>query len=115
MYKDMVSINNDNTRLMAINNSIRNIILTPRGSVPGKPRFGSDIYKIVFSQLDSLTETMAKNYINEALSEFEDRINVLSINIQQVPEYNRMVINISYQYKDDFSISSANTSIAVSL
>lgn len=103
MYKDLISIENNNTAVSAINNSIKNILLTRRGSVPGIPRFGSDLHTLIFSQLDTLTETVAKSMIMSALNEFEDRINVKSIELKQVPEYNRLVIEIIYVYRDQFN------------
>ena len=74
MYKDISYFAKDVTEIDAIKNSIKNILMTPRGSLPGKPRFGSDLYKIIFSQLDSISETIAKSFVIEALNEFEDRI-----------------------------------------
>lgn len=112
MYKDIDSINSDVTDLHAINNSIRNILMTRRGSVPGKPNFGSDLYKVIFSPLNALTEAVAKNYIEEALSEFEDRVNVINITFKRVEEYSRLTINIEYVYSDPL-FNQSNTSTAV--
>ena len=111
MYKDLISIENNNTDVSAINNSIKNILLTRRGSVPGIPRFGSDLYTLIFSQLDTLTETVAKSMIISALNEFEDRINVKSIELKQIPEYNRLVIEIIYVYRDQFSTDETATAL----
>ena len=41
MYKDLTTVELNVTEIKAINNSIRNILLTRRGSVPGKPRFST--------------------------------------------------------------------------
>ena len=111
MYKDLISIENNNTDVSAINNSIKNILLTRRGSVPGIPRFGSDLHTLIFSQLDTLTETVAKSMIMSALNEFEDRINVKSIELKQVPEYNRLVIEIIYVYRDQFNTAETATAL----
>jgi phage baseplate assembly protein W len=111
MYKDLISIENNNTDVSAINNSIKNILLTRRGSVPGIPRFGSDLHTLIFSQLDTLTETVAKSMIMSALNEFEDRINVKSIELKQVPEYNRLVIEIIYVYRDQFNTTETTTAL----
>ena len=111
MYKDLISIENNNTDVSAINNSIKNILLTRRGSVPGIPRFGSDLHTLIFSQLDTLTETVAKSMIMSALNEFEDRINVKSIELKQVPEYNRLVIKIIYVYRDQFNTAETATAL----
>ncbi|UOK16720.1 baseplate wedge subunit [Vibrio phage phiKT1024] len=100
MYKDYSDVDEDVTGVDAIKNSIRNILLTPRGSLPGKPRFGSDIYKLVFSQLDALTESVAKNYINESLIEYEPRINIEDITLTKVEEFNKLIIQLSFSYVD---------------
>lgn len=116
MYKDFESVSSDVTELNAIKNSIRNILLTKRGSLPGKPRFGSDLYKIVFSQLDPLTESIAKNYINEALAEYEDRISVTKVTIRSIEEFNKMVITIYFSYEnEDFSASEYEESVSLSI
>lgn len=112
-YNDLSTVETTNTGTTALNNSIRNIIMTPRGSLPSNPRFGSDIYKIVFAQLDGATETIAKNFIYEALREFENRIIVRDINFNNAPEYNKMVINIIYNYADGMEPAVGATNISV--
>lgn len=115
MYKDIVSIQEHATDLDAIINSIRNILLTMRGSLPGKPRFGSDLYKVIFRPLDSLTTAMAKRYVKEALTEFEDRIIVKDIKIKREEAFNKIIINITFAYKDnDFGTETNTSSVAVS-
>jgi len=114
MYKDYVSIIKENTDVPAINNSIKNILLTRRGSVPGNPRFGSDLHTLIFSQLDSLTESVAKSMIFSSLSEFENRITINDISVKSIEEYNKIVITVTYSYKDDFNNNisgSANISV----
>lgn len=105
MYKDFTTVELNNTEEKAINNSIRNILLTRRGSVPGNPRFGSDLYTLIFSQLDSLTESVAKSMIFSCLTEFENRISIVNIDLKSVEEYNKLVITINYRYKDNFNKS----------
>lgn len=111
MYKDLTSIELNNTDVKAINNSIRNILLTRRGSVPGKPRFGSDLHTLIFNQLDSLTESVAKSMIFACLTEFEDRISIVNIDLKSVEEYNKLVITVNYRYKDNFNQSVDGTSV----
>lgn len=110
MYKDLTTVELNNTNEKAINNSIRNIILTRRGTVPGKPRFGSDLYSLIFSPLDSLTESVAKSMIFACLTEFEDRIKITSIDLKSVEEYNKLVINITYKYKDNLGVTTSGSS-----
>lgn len=113
MYKDFVFVNRETTDAKAINNSIRNILLTRKGSVPGRPRFGSDLYKLIFSHIDSTIKNIAKNMIFEALNEFENRIILDSIDIQTVEEYNKVVCNIVYRYKDDFNAGTESLNVSL--
>jgi phage baseplate assembly protein W len=98
MYKDINFLSKDSTGINAVNQSIKNILLTSRGSVPGKPRFGSDLHKLTFSPMNHLIESIAKNYIIEAITEFEDRINVEEVEIILSEVYNKIIINISFSY-----------------
>lgn len=113
-YTDINKLNKDVYDIDAINQSIRNILLTRRGSVPGKPRFGSDLYKLIFTQLDHITEDIAKKYILQALSEFENRIQISKIEIGEIPEYHRLTATIYYRYKVDRFNEEYSTSINLS-
>lgn len=100
LYTDYTTVESTNTDAAAINNAIRNILFTPRGSLPGKPTFGSDLYKVLFSPLDSITENIMKRYIREALRDWETRILVSDVEVKSVPEYNKIIAVINYQYRD---------------
>lgn len=102
MYKDVNTTKTDVYDTRAINNSIKNILLTRRGSVPGRPRFGSDLYKLLFSQMDDTLKGIAKSMVFQALTEFEDRIIILDVNIKNVEEYNKVICSISYKFKNEF-------------
>lgn len=88
------------TDAAAINNSIKNILFTKKGSLPGKPTFGSDIDQVLFSQLDYVTEALLKDQIKEALYKWETRIIVTDVVVDLVPEYNKIVATINYRYRD---------------
>lgn len=111
MYVDFVTANTIVTDVTAINNSIRNILTTRRGSVPGKPRFGSEIYKVVFEIIDPITEDMLKQHIFSAIKEYEPRIVLNYVQIKSIPEYNKVIANINYSYRDSGVLQNAQTSI----
>lgn len=113
MYKDYSFVNKEVTETSAINNSIRNILLTRKGSVPGRPRFGSDLHRLLFNNMDSTLQNIAKNMIFEALTEFEDRISIESIDIRNVEEYNKVVCSITYKYSNEFSTLTEKTNITL--
>lgn len=101
IYNDYKTPNNMSYDVEAINNAIKNILMTPIGSLPGKPLFGSRLRNIIFEQMDGITEELCKRIIQEALYQWEDRIIIQNVNIDGVPEYNRYIITINYVYKDD--------------
>lgn len=107
-YDDVEEIVRD---IHAINNALKNIVLTRIGSVPGKPWFGSNIYLIPFSQIDHITVERAKRYIKEAIIRCEDRVTINTIRIDEVPEYNRIVANITYVFNVNGIISENTVSI----
>ena len=113
LYTDLKSPSYASYNIEAINNSIRNILTTQKGSLEGMPEFGSRLNELVFSQIDHITIDLMKNLIQEALHQWEDRIIISDIVISSVPEYNRLIASISYRLKDD--ILNAGYSISVEL
>jgi len=101
MYVDYVTPSDTVIDTKAINNALTNILMTRRGSMPGKPFFGSDLYKVIFSQLDHITINIIKTMITDSLSEYEPRIEILNIDIKDIPEFNKVVTSIYYRYMDN--------------
>jgi len=100
VYIDYNTISEVNTDADAINNSIRNILQTNIGSVPGQPEFGSRISEHLFAQMDHISKNSLIVTIEEALAQWEQRILVTDITISEIPEYNKITANIEYQYRD---------------
>jgi len=100
LYTDFTTPASTVTDAAAINNSIKNILLTRVGSLPGKPTFGCDLDSVLFSQLDQVTESIARKQIQIALIKWEKRIHVTDVVITPVPEFNKLVITIHYSYRD---------------
>lgn len=123
IYKDLKNLQKgSNTdienvyEVEAIKNSIKNILSTKTESVPGRPNFGSKLYLLVFEQLDSMTEDLAKRYTREALARFEDRINVIDVKTSKDEAFNRLIINVVFSYKTkDGNIQNDSTSISFNL
>lgn len=100
LYTDYVEVDDTNTDAAAINNAIKNILFTPLGSLPGKPRFGSRLNEILFAPIDFTTKDLMQRFIFEALRDWEERIIVDNVTINDVPEYNRLIATIDYRYRD---------------
>lgn len=82
---------------VAINNSIKNIILTRRGTLPGLPDFGTDIDRYLFSLYSPITSLEIQDEVKNALKIWEPRIKIIKINVKENVDYNSLDIFIYYR------------------
>ena len=82
----------------AIRQSIRNIINTKKGSVPGKPDFGCPLDSYLFEPLDDTQKELMTGDINSALTQWEPRISVEDVSVEFQEAYNRIDITVKYSY-----------------
>jgi len=103
-YTDISSDLNSNKRAInesAIFNALNNIISTPKGSVPGHPEFGCGMDRYIFELMDPMVKEAIKGEIMYAINRWEERIKVTEIEINDDPDYNRIVIKIKYTIMND--------------
>jgi len=82
---------------MSIRDSIRIIVGTAKGERVMKPDFGCDIHEHVFDNIDGTTMTLVENSVEEALIEWEPRIDVEEVRAQRDPDDpNKLLIEIHY-------------------
>jgi possible outer wedge baseplate protein and lysozyme len=98
LYVDYINSSDVVQNKSAIDNSIKNILTTRRGSMPGKPEFGVNIEELLFEPLDHNLINYIKNIIYEVLYKYEPRIYVNNVIITEQPEFNRIIIEIQYYY-----------------
>lgn len=110
LYEDFVTSDSTNFDENAIKNAIRNILLTEKGSMVGRPSFGSRLYKIPFNLNDCNTQLLAKRLVFEALQKWENRIVLTNIEFP-VMSQNNLVVKIDYYFKD----ATLKSSVSVSL
>lgn len=99
LYEDFLKADATVFDEKAIHNSIRNILLTRIGSMPGKPTFGSRVMEIPFNPNDSVTHILLKQIVEEALKTWENRITFRDVEIL-ANEVNSLEVKIVYKYKD---------------
>ena len=77
--------------------NIRNLLLTIPGERLGQPEFGSNLYKIVFEQMDENFEDIKEATISNAIKTWLPYINIKNINFEygKVSE-NQININIDF-------------------
>jgi phage baseplate assembly protein W len=61
----------------AVINSIKNIVMTAHYEKPFNPDFGSNIRRLLFENLDTLTASAIEREIAESVRNYEPRVNLL--------------------------------------
>lgn len=61
----------------AVINSIKNIVMTAHYEKPFNPDFGSNIRRLLFENLDTLTASAIEREIAETVKNYEPRVNLL--------------------------------------
>jgi len=80
----------------AVENSIKNIILTQVNSVPGNPEFGSNINNFLFTVMDPLVSSLLEEEIRVSLERWEPRVKILKILINEDLDYNRIIVSLAF-------------------
>lgn len=96
-FKDVNDGEGYNYDLISIKTAIRNILSTPKGSMPGLPLYGSNIYKLIFEPSDHILKSRIEQEIKDVLFEWEPRISVVSIDIYMYDDSpNNLYVDINY-------------------
>ena len=83
-----------------IEQAMRMILLTPKGHRIMRPDFGCNIQELVFEPNNGAMAGLAAYYVEDALTMWEPRIDVLDVNANADPEDpSRLLIEIHYQVK----------------
>lgn len=91
-----------------INQCIALILLTPKGSVPHRPTFGSNIYKYVDYPVNIAKANIIRETI-DAINEWETRISVSSVSVETENEH--IKINVEWKLKN--SSTKGNTQVSL--
>jgi phage baseplate assembly protein W len=90
----------------AIRNSINNILMTKRGSLPGNPEFGSKLQEVLFNQITPLLIEFIKADIRMSLQRWEPRVRIQDIIVKDNTDYNALMISIVYTIVNDVKTNS---------
>ena len=92
-------ITNDlNKRLNAnaVKQSIKSLILTHFYEVPFHPEVGSQIFHALFENFTPMTQLTAERAITDVINNFEPRVRLDAVEIDENPNANALVIRIKY-------------------
>lgn len=81
---------------LAVINSIKNLILTNHYERPFHPEIGSNINKLLFDNMDSITVSALRREIEHVIKNFEPRVNLSLIEV--IPEYEENKFNIIMEF-----------------
>jgi phage baseplate assembly protein W len=83
-----------------VEQAIRVILGTRRGERVMRPEFGCRAHELLFEPLHSGTETMMKQYVVEALTMWEPRIEVQAVNVYVDRDMDgALLVEVSYLIK----------------
>ena len=90
---DLVSL----TDTSAIARSIRNIVFTSPGEKFFNPDFGSRITESLFENMDEVSALAIRDEIENSITRFEPRVNVIEVKVIPSFEANEMNATIVYE------------------
>jgi phage baseplate assembly protein W len=76
--------------------AVKNLILTNHYERPFHPEIGSNLNKLMFENMDSITVSVMRKEFEQVIKNFEPRVNIKEIEI--IPEYdeNRFSVKMTF-------------------
>jgi phage baseplate assembly protein W len=87
---------NKHVGVKAVINSIKNLVLTNHYEKPFQPEIGSNVRKLLFENLDSLTAIALQREISEVIKNFEPRASVTKISV--IAEYDKNGFSVELEF-----------------
>ena len=86
------------TGIDAIKRSVRNLVLTNFYDRPFQSYIGSNAQKLLFENINPLTQNFIKDAIEEVITNFEPRVRLVdnSVNVRVSPDNNGYDVTISF-------------------
>jgi phage baseplate assembly protein W len=81
---------------MAVINSVKNLILTNHYERPFQPDLGSNVGKLLFENLDTITASSLEREILQTIENFEPRARVYRITV--LPDFDNNRFNIDMEF-----------------
>ena len=80
----------------AVINSIKNLVLTNHYERPFQPEIGSNIRRLLFENVDTVTAAQIEREISEVIRNFEPRAQVSRVNAIPSPDENKYQIYLEF-------------------
>ena len=89
---DLIGIHNQT----AISRSVRNLVLTLPGERFFNQNLGSNVNKLLFENIDSLTAASIQDEIRTTINNYEPRVKLRSVEVSPNYDQNQFDISITY-------------------
>ena len=84
------------TDVEAVKRSVRNLILTNRYERPFHPELGCGVRELLFEQFTPMTKVFLQRKIEEVLVNYEQRIKLQNVTVDDDQDGNRLVVDIYF-------------------
>lgn len=81
---------------MAVINSMKNLILTNFYERPFQPEVGSNLRKLLFENLDTVTAMAINREINQTIKNYEPRVRIQSTSVK--PDYDNNAYSVTIEF-----------------
>jgi phage baseplate assembly protein W len=95
------------TNETAVMNSIKNLILTNHYERPFQPNIGSNVRRLLFENMDTITATTLEKEIEQTIRNYEPRANISRLNVS--PDYD----NNGFKVYMEFFVVNRTTPITI--
>jgi phage baseplate assembly protein W len=109
-------ITGDTPRLInqsAINNSLKNLLLTPFGTVPHDRAKGSNLYKLIGELNTAILKHEVKTEVDFVIKTQEPRVELLDTLVLDDQTGNGIIINVIYRIKSSGQISKLDINLTL--
>ena len=97
-----------------VHDNLRNLILTMKGERPMQPTFGSDLYNLLFEQIDDAQlSNAAEQAVRDAVALWMPAIQIESVSVTSERDLNRVQISVLYSIEGWESDNILNLTVRV--
>lgn len=93
LNQDLIALKNQT----AIARSVRNLVLTGRGERFYDQLKGSRLNQLLFESFDEVTSTILEDEIQDVLTQYEPRVEVIEVRVN--PDYDNNEYNVTIVYR----------------
>ena len=83
--------------VVAVKRAVKNLVQTNFYERPFHPELGCGVRELLFENFTPMTKVFLERKIEEVLINYEPRINLTSVNVDDDQDRNRLVVDINFQ------------------